>query len=374
MKSRRIIVSVFLLFVAYTVLNAQTVVVDKEEGFPVSYASVFNQDGTFLGQTDVEGVLPDLKDSKSIKITHIAYDPLQTKVTGMGKELKMQPVQLQLSEAVIVNPKAYCIRLTGFHRNYVITNQVFEDEDPILRFYEGTGQLYIFLDKKKSCDWVDLAARDSKTGEMVEKQKRVSLSFSNNSRIESIRKSKKYDLREAEGYQQIVAKDTVIGQVVTDPDQHTIRTDIDFLFPDTVKEMNLVVMKIRITEAKENIIYRQTDEDYVSISDLLRYNSYERYWTKALGMRVEGNRFNEFYVEKAEYLTEDQYKAAMKEHKASKKEKVSMLTSEQLDQYMTDHNIPPIPEELQVALNESKKIQQAAADKKAAKKEKKEKK
>ena len=132
-----------LLCLTAMAMNAQTTVIDKEENFPVSYASVFNQDGKFLGQTDVNGILPDIQDAKSIRITHIAYEPLQVKKSNLGKEIKMQQVQLKLNEAVIAKPKSHCIKLTGFLRNFALTNQIFEDEDPVMRFYEGTGNLYI---------------------------------------------------------------------------------------------------------------------------------------------------------------------------------------------------------------------------------------
>ena len=163
----RICLSLAIFCVGITISDAQTIVVDKEEGFPIAFASVFNQDGKFLGQTDAEGVLPPVEDAKSIKVTHIAYEPLKAKSSQLGKTLKMSAVQMKLNEAVIAKPKSHCIRLTGFLRNYALTNQIFEDDDPVRRFFEGTGHLYIFLDGKKSNKWVDLAARDSKTGQMV---------------------------------------------------------------------------------------------------------------------------------------------------------------------------------------------------------------
>ena len=359
-----------LLCLTAMAVNAQTTVIDKEENFPVSYASVFNQDGKFLGQTDVNGILPDIQDAKSIRITHIAYEPLQVKKSNLGKEIKMQQVQLKLNEAVIAKPKSHCIKLTGFLRNFALTNQIFEDEDPVMRFYEGTGNLYIFLNGKNSSKWYDLAARDGKTGEMVEEQKRVMLNLSQRSTIEAINKSKKYSTRPADGYTQIIKNDTTVGTIITDSAKSIIRADIDYLFPDTVRVFNLLVMKFRVTSAKESFIYHLPDEEFVSQSSLLAYNHYMHYWTKAMGMRIEGDRFEEFYIDKAQFLTEDEYKADIKAYKADKKSGKFDLTSEQLDAYMKEHNIPEIPEELKKSLEISRQIQAREAEKKEAKKNK----
>ena len=94
------------------------------------------------------------------------------------------------------------------------------------------------------------------------------------------------------------------------------------------------------------------------------------YWTKAMGMRIEGDRFEEFYIDKAAFLTEDEYKADIKAYKADKKSGKLDLTSEQLDAYMKEHNIPEIPEELKKSLEISRQIQAKEAEKKEAKKNK----
>lgn len=359
-----------LLCLTAMAVNAQTTVIDKEENFPVSYASVFNQDGKFLGQTDVNGILPDIQDAKSIRITHIAYEPLQVKKSNLGKEIKMQQVQLKLNEAVIAKPRSHCIKLTGFLRNYVLTNQLYEDDDPVHRFYEGTGNLYIFLNGRNNSKWYDLAARDGKTGRMVDEQKDVMLSLRSKSAIERLNDHKDFKLRQAEGYKQIVRNDTTVGTVVTDPADSIIRVDIDHLFPDTVRVINLLVMKFRVTAAKQNFIYQQPNEEFVSQSNLLAYNIYMRYWTKLLGTRFEGDHFLEFRVDKAQFLTEDEYKADIKAYKTDKKSGKFDLTSEQLDAYMKKHNIPEIPEELKKSLEISRQIQAREAEKKEAKKNK----
>ena len=357
------VASLLLCLMAVQSVKAQTVVLDADDNFPVCFASVFNQDGKFLGQTTVDGILPDLQGAKTIRITHIAYESLKAKASGLGKELRMKPVTLTTAEAVIAKPKTHCVRLTGFLRNYALSNQLYEDDDPVHRFYEGVGQLYIFLDGKKSNEWVDIAARDGRTQQMVEKQKSVRLGLKSKSLIEKIKNSEKIKTRDANGYQQILYNDTVIGTIVNDTDNQIIRSDIDYLYPDTVRVVNLVLLKLRVTELKENYIYTMAD-DYVSQGNLRKYCSFHNAWTKALGKMIEVKGFDEFYVEKADFLTQEEYKEAVKESKAQRKTNPIQMTSEQLDHYMVEHNIPAIPEELQNSLAISRKIQQKKADKK----------
>ena len=46
-----------LIFCNGTTTSAQTIVKDKEDGSPVAYAHVLNQNSEYIGQTDAEGKL-----------------------------------------------------------------------------------------------------------------------------------------------------------------------------------------------------------------------------------------------------------------------------------------------------------------------------
>ncbi len=52
---------------------AQRIQVVDSEGNPVSYASVLNPKAEYIGITDLEGVVPDLKGAKDITVTHVAF-------------------------------------------------------------------------------------------------------------------------------------------------------------------------------------------------------------------------------------------------------------------------------------------------------------
>lgn len=359
-----------LLLLCHLGANSQTVLMDKDDAFPVGYASVFNEKGEFLGQTTVDGLLPDLNGAKSIRVTHIAYKPLKADVKDIGKELQIEAAEINLGEAVVAVEKPYCIRLTGFQRIYTSTNQLDDEDDPLLNFSEGTGYLYVFLDEKKSDKWVDLAARDLIKNQMIKKRDRGQFALGPRSLVEVLRDSKKVQLRGEAPFQQIIKNDTVVGSLVTDNDNKSMRFDFDALFPDTVQQLNLLIMKLRITESKMNAIYRQSDEPdgYVSQANLRAVSFYTRMWTKALGKRLEYNLFRDFYVEKSEFLTKEEYEAAAKADKERKKNNPITMTSEELDRYMEAHNIPELTDEMKATMAISRQLMEEKAAKKEAKK------
>ena len=78
MKKRmtKLTLTAILICCGSIMVNAQTIVKDKEDGTPVAYAHVFNQNSEYIGQTDAEGKLPDdLHGATAISISHVAYQP-----------------------------------------------------------------------------------------------------------------------------------------------------------------------------------------------------------------------------------------------------------------------------------------------------------
>lgn len=61
---------------------AQTIVCDAQDGQPVIQASVYDEHGKIIGVTDIDGQLPNVGDSKTIRLTHIAYQPYAKKSQG----------------------------------------------------------------------------------------------------------------------------------------------------------------------------------------------------------------------------------------------------------------------------------------------------
>lgn len=64
---RRIILFAFFAIATISAV-AQTIVRDKTDSQPVPYASVFSQDGNFLGNTSLTGEMPDVGSAVSEEI------------------------------------------------------------------------------------------------------------------------------------------------------------------------------------------------------------------------------------------------------------------------------------------------------------------
>lgn len=87
--------------------KAQAIVCDVQDGQPVIQASVFDEQGKIIGVTDADGRLPDLADATSIRITHIAYHPLQIGVGAIKDVIRLRPMAYALKEVVMEKDGLY---------------------------------------------------------------------------------------------------------------------------------------------------------------------------------------------------------------------------------------------------------------------------
>ena len=85
---------IFLFLCSASVFDvAAQIVMEKGADNPVIYAHVINEKGEFLGLTDTEGRLPELKESKTLNISHVAYNPVTVEVgKGLYHSYAMLPL------------------------------------------------------------------------------------------------------------------------------------------------------------------------------------------------------------------------------------------------------------------------------------------
>lgn len=352
-----------------TSTNAQTVVKDKEDGSPVAYAHVLNQNAEYIGQTDAEGKLPDdLQGATAISISHVAYQPEKRDVGKLGREILLTPATFNIGEAVVSIPKPYCIRLSGFKRDYGIADGRISKkkqlEEPIGSLSEGVGCAYILLNGSKDAKWYYHTERKLVKDILRGGENSTLHDLKPKSVVERAQNSKNMTLRNKGSYQQVLEKGHVVGNVVTDSADHVIRVDYDELYPDTVKSYNLLLAKMKIYELKNNCIYRLDDDDYVSQAGLIRRKSFGHFNIKVMGSIIDFNAVSELFVSKAEYLSKEDYKKAMAEEKARAKSKRASMTAKELDNYMTVHQIPAITEEMRHTIEVTKEWEKNNSKKK----------
>ena len=173
-----------------------------------------------------------------------------------------------------------------------------------------------------------------------------------------MRKSDVYSLCETdEGKTVISRKGADVGLIADDANDSIIHFALDFISPDDEKNMKVLFINYRIKEQTANAVYRKTDNNYVSQTDLMALNSRMAVMTNLFGDALLMDDFREFYVGKAEYLTKEEYKASVRECKDMRKSGQPMMTSEQLNDYIVAHNIPAVSEEIVTKMALVKQLQ-----------------
>ena len=109
-----------LLWGAMGAMAQKIQVVDKDgNGLPL--VSVMTESGTYIGTTDLNGVLADVKGATKVAVTHVAYKPqLVTVASLQDGRIVMEDIDYDLAE-VVVKPKPY-IYVEAFYRVYVYRN------------------------------------------------------------------------------------------------------------------------------------------------------------------------------------------------------------------------------------------------------------
>ena len=345
---------------------AQIIVKDRVDQVPVSYASVFDADGNMIGYTDVDGKLPTLPDTKSISITHVAYQPMSIAVGELRENLLLEPAEYTLGEVCVVPRQVYCIRLTGFRREVRIPINSTGKNALKLSYCESKGECYLIVNSKKEGQWYSIASCNMLTGKMsVDDGWGYSPIRSATPQIEKLAAKGEVTLKQAGGYKQVIGtrKDSkhgksnaglVIGTVKPDAAAGIITTSYDGVYPDSMLSVNSLLFKMKIYEAKESEVFRKlADSDEMRIENLLVSSSTAHAWVKLLGVQGEARGISDFYVEEAEALTKEEYKEAIKEAKARSRQPVTM-TKSQLEDYAASLHVRPLPQSVKQALSQSK--------------------
>lgn len=336
--------------------KAQTIVRDASDGQPVIQASVYDEQGKIIGVTDADGLLPHVGDSKAIRLTHIAYQPLDVQVEQMGQELRMQPVTYTIKPVVVENKKdAYCLKLMCYYRQYMVNGKGTVDElPPLVSFVDGVCNLYLFTDDYKTTRRVQLTKRqvvsnDMESGMTEEELPGIS--------IHSL----------VERYHEAMDKSPYTFQ--QDSMRHIVFTTFNALYPDKSRPVKLNILdshsKYRTVAAptmvknQHQTVHRMGTYAKVSQGDLLAYSEVRQ--LKGT-MRQRGHEkyamnlwlFDEFFPVEAELMTKQEYKAEQKTHQAAQ----HSMSPEAIDHYIDEQHIPELSSDIQLKLEMTRKRQQ----------------
>lgn len=325
--------------------KAQTIVCDVQDGQPVIQASVYDEQGKIIGVTDADGRLPDLADVDSIRITHIAYYPLQIEVGAIKDVIRMRPLAYSLKEVVKEKKSLYCLRLRCYHRQYMVNGKGTLDKlPPVVSFVDGLCNLYIFVNGWHESRRVTLARREVITGDQLQ-------SSAVDEVVPTMSPQSIPELKEDFPSSTTIQRDSQI-----------IRATFDGLYPDRSRRVSLriadedgkyktVAPALQVKDLRQGV-YRVTPYPRVSQGDLLAYCEISQLKGRMTQRRHENYTmnlwlFDEYYPIEAEYLTRQEYKA----------EDIQPLsmTIDDIDHYIQEIQVPALSDDLQRKLDETRR-------------------
>ena len=334
-----------LYIVALIPCKSQTIVCDMQDGQPIIQASVYDEQGKIIGVTDADGRLPDLADVDSIRITHIAYYPLQIEVGAIKDVIRMRPLAYSLKEVVKEKKSPYCLRLRCYHRQYMVNGKGTLDKlPPVVSFVDGLCNLYIFVNGWHESRRVTLARREVITGDQLQ-------SSAVDEVVPTMSPQSIPELKEDFPSSTTIQRDSQI-----------IRATFDGLYPVRSRRVSLriadedgkyktVAPALQVKDLRQGV-YRVTPYPRVSQGDLLAYCEISQLKGRMTQRRHESYTmnlwlFDEYYPIEAEYLTRQEYKA----------EDIQPLsmTIDDIDHYIQEIQVPALSDDLQRKLDETRR-------------------
>ena len=101
----KIVLALVAIMAGCVVGWAQRIEVVDTDGNGISLVSVLTEDGVYIGKTDLNGVLDDVKGATRVGLTHVAYKPQLVTVASLPNgRVTMQDLGYSLGE-VVITPK-----------------------------------------------------------------------------------------------------------------------------------------------------------------------------------------------------------------------------------------------------------------------------
>ena len=339
-------------------VQAQKIQTVDKDGQPIPYASIFTETGDIIGTTGLDGILEDVKGAEVVSITHVAYKSKKVKV-GQGGRVTLEDADFDLPEITVTKKP-----LVYVQTYYRIVYQSAGGDLPVYYYRAGVlNNSYDKKTKKVSSDEDHFSAcnigilkttvntllnarikqmANLKMGtietRMKQKYKEIGLSF----------------VPDGPGKQRITDKFGTVGSVTDNQGKGERRYSYD--------SHQLGRHKIQVTgsdkkkakadkreERKKNrkdldfTVYRIDEDGNYAPEDFVMQQGAASYDDEKDNDHVN-IMIQVFNVDRA-YVTKDELKQL-------KKEKKMKMTYQNLQQFERDHNIPPLPAELQKRINE----------------------
>lgn len=126
-----------LMLLATNTVSAQRIQVVDDDGDAIAYASVMTPDAKFLGITDFDGYLADVKGANVITVSHVAYKTQTVDLSKLTeKRIVLEDSDFGLKE-ITVTPKPY-VYVQTYYRTYM-----YDEHEGIVYYRAGiTDNIY----------------------------------------------------------------------------------------------------------------------------------------------------------------------------------------------------------------------------------------
>ena len=261
-----------ILFLTRLVGFAQQVMLaDSITKTPVSYATVYDADGTIIGRSDMGGYI-HLQKGLEYHISHISYEP-KNLICNEDTIIFLSPSFYKLPEVNVTAKRKKYYHCKVYFRSI-------EHVDSCLKYYmDGIREFYIDTKSKKAhCGNVVTNYFMSKRQDIAQKKRSMMIGdrymalpfLDKNTLYEETMREKKRNIQSG-----IVYVDSIsIGSCEFFPDKNEMLLSIDALWPKNTLVTNLFGYTQVLSKHNKTELYRYNDFDAPSVFNLKSSNSY----------------------------------------------------------------------------------------------------
>ena len=355
-----------VLFLAVAVMmtaisaTAQRIRTIDKDGQPVPYVSIMTTDAKYIGITNIDGVLEDVKGTDTISVTHVAYKSKLYKMNGKSGSITLEDADFGLPE-IVVKKKPY-VYVQTYYRAYF-----YDDEDGVMYYRAGLTDNVIDRTKKKlsastsstskAIFGILKTAMNALAGGKLDKYSQIHLKT-----VDERVKEKGKDIQvkitdEGNGRKRISDFKGTIGYIVDNKETGQRRITYDGAKMVRHKlEVQGKDKKLKKREARDKkkknredvdfVLYKIDDDGHCAPEDFIM----SQMMTSFDDENKEGKNVHNVYCVQA--FTIERAYVDKNELKQMKKENKMKMTYQNIRQFERKHNIPALAPAIQQKLNE----------------------
>ena len=264
-------ITALLALVSVVAYSQQVMLADSITKTPVSYATVYDANGTVIGRSDVEGYIR-LQQGLEYHFSHIGYEP-KSLVYDDDSIVFLSPSSYKLSEVSVTAKRKKYYHCKVYFRSI-------EHVDSCLKYYmDGIREFFIDTKSKKvHCGNVVTNNFMSKRQDIAQKKRSMMIGdrymalpfLDKNTLYEATMRDKKRNIKAGIIYADSIA----IGSYEVFSDKDEMLLSIDALWPKNTLVTNMFGYTQVLSKHNKTELYRYNDSDAPSVFNLKSSNSY----------------------------------------------------------------------------------------------------